>query len=66
MGVLHLCLAAYKSARFVCLSGIIAGPAWATRGSIAGCNMATTLSRAHALDAFDTVPRSINYHRVDR
>eukprot|EP00959_Pyramimonas_sp_CCMP1952_P095074 1988404-Pyramimonas_sp.AAC.1 len=28
--------------------------------------MATSLIRAHALDAFDTVPRSANLHRIDR
>eukprot|EP00959_Pyramimonas_sp_CCMP1952_P385744 8084274-Pyramimonas_sp.AAC.1 len=66
MGVLHLCSAAYKSARSVCLSGIIAGPLWATRGIIAGRSMATTLIRAHARDAFDAVPRSVNFHRIDR
>eukprot|EP00959_Pyramimonas_sp_CCMP1952_P146809 3073012-Pyramimonas_sp.AAC.1 len=28
--------------------------------------MATTLIRVHALDAFDTVPRSLSLHSIDR
>ena len=38
----------------------------ATFGIIAGCSMATSLIRAHALDAFDTAPRSVNLHSIDR
>ncbi|CAK0909004.1 unnamed protein product, partial [Prorocentrum cordatum] len=54
------------SARYICLSDIISGPLRATHGIIAGCSMATSLIRVHALDAFDTVPRSLSLRRIDR
>ena len=46
--------------------GVTSGPLRATHGIIAGCSMATTLIRVHALDAFDTVPRSVSLHSIDR
>jgi len=65
LGVLNICLAACRSARYMCLSGIISGPLRATHGVIAGCSMATTLIRVYALDAFDTVPRSMSLRSTE-
>ena len=47
------------------LAGISTQAIFATSGIIAGCSMATTLIRVHALDAFDTVPRSLFGGDVD-
>ena len=60
LALLNVCIAGYKAARFMSLASIVAGPHFASCGVIAGCSAATTLIRVHSLDAFDTIPRSLN------
>eukprot|EP00959_Pyramimonas_sp_CCMP1952_P346425 7255471-Pyramimonas_sp.AAC.1 len=53
--VFRVCLAAYKSCRFLSLGGIIEGPFWVVSGVIAGRSMATAFIRAFAIESFGRV-----------
>ena len=60
--VTAVCLAAYRSARFLVLATVVAPPVFAINGVIAGCGFATTLIRVFTLAALDglSLPRSIS------
>eukprot|EP00959_Pyramimonas_sp_CCMP1952_P234325 4896140-Pyramimonas_sp.AAC.1 len=50
-----VCLAGYRSARFMVLCGVLAPPVFGDHGVIAGCSIATTMIRVFGLESFDSV-----------